>query len=110
MYDHVALVGATGAVGRIVLDQLARRAFPYKRLRLLASERSAGTQVQFGDQTLTVELLQPSAFEGVDLAIGSTPDAVAKDFVPWAVAAGASWSTKAATGGWTRTCRWSCPK
>jgi aspartate-semialdehyde dehydrogenase len=89
VYDHVALVGATGAVGRIVLDQLARRAFPHKRLRLLASERSVGSQVQFGDQTLTVELLQPSAFEGVDLVIASTPDEVAREFVPWAVQAGA---------------------
>jgi aspartate-semialdehyde dehydrogenase len=89
VYDTVALVGATGAVGRIVLDQLASRAFPHKRLRLLASERSAGSKVQFGGQTLTVELLQPSAFEGVDLVIASTPDDVAKEFVPWAVAAGA---------------------
>ncbi len=89
MYDTVALVGATGAVGRIVLDQLARRAFPHKRLRLIASERSAGSQVPFAGQNLTVELLQPSAFEGVDLVIASTPDEVARDFVPWAVAAGA---------------------
>jgi len=89
VYDTVALVGATGAVGRIVLDQLAKRAFPHKRLRLLASARSAGSTVVFGDQTLTVELLQPSAFEGVDLVIASTPDEVAAEFVPWAVKAGA---------------------
>lgn len=89
MYDTVALVGATGAVGRIVLDELAKRNFPYKRLRLLASSRSAGSKVQFGDQTITVELMEPSAFEGVDLVIASTPDDVAADFVPWAVKAGA---------------------
>lgn len=89
MYDTVALVGATGAVGRIVLDQLAKRNFPYKRLRLLASSRSAGSQVQFGDQTITVELLEPGAFAGVDLVIASTPDEVAAEFVPWAVKAGA---------------------
>ena len=89
MYDTVALVGATGAVGRIVLDQLAKRAFPHKTLRLLASARSAGSKVQFGDKTLTVELLQPSAFQGVDLVIASTPDDVAAEFVPWAVQAGA---------------------
>lgn len=89
MYETVALVGATGAVGRIVLDQLAQRAFPHKQLRLLASKRSAGSKVQFAGKTLSVELLQPSAFEGVDLVIASTPDEVAKEFVPWAVAAGA---------------------
>jgi aspartate-semialdehyde dehydrogenase len=89
VYDTIALVGATGAVGRIVLDQLASRAFPHKQLRLLASQRSAGSKVQFGGRTLTVQLLQPSAFEGVDLVIASTPDEVAKEFVPWAVAAGA---------------------
>jgi aspartate-semialdehyde dehydrogenase len=89
VYDTVALVGATGAVGRIVLDQLAKRAFPHKTLRLLASARSAGSTVQFGDKTLTVELLQPSAFQGVDLVIASTPDEVAAEFVPWAVQAGA---------------------
>lgn len=89
MYDNFALVGATGAVGRIVLDELAKRDFPYKSLRLLASARSAGTQVQFGGKTLTVELLQPSAFQGVDLVIGSTPDEVAAEFIPWAVEAGA---------------------
>lgn len=89
MYDTVALVGATGAVGRIVLDQLAKRNFPFKRLRLLASARSAGSKVQFGDQIITVELLEPSAFEGVDLVIASTPDEVAEEFVPWAVKAGA---------------------
>lgn len=89
MYDTVALVGATGAVGRIVLDELAKRKFPHKRLRLLASQRSAGSQVRFGDQSITVELLEPSAFEGVDLVIASTPDEVAAEFVPWAVKAGA---------------------
>lgn len=89
MYDNVALVGATGAVGRIVLDELAKRAFPHKTLRLLASARSVGTQVAFGDKTLTVELLEPSAFEGVDLVIASTPDDVAAEFIPWAVKAGA---------------------
>ncbi len=89
MYDNVALVGATGAVGRIVLDELAKRAFPHKTLRLLASARSVGSQVTFGDKTLTVELLEPSAFAGIDLVIASTPDDVAAEFIPWAVEAGA---------------------
>lgn len=89
MFDCVALVGATGAVGRIVLDQLHARQFPMKRLRLLASSRSAGTIVRFGNQELTVELLEPAAFEGVDLVIASTPDEVSAEFAAWAVDAGA---------------------
>lgn len=88
MYDTVALVGATGAVGRIVLEQLAQRSFPFKQLKLLASARSAGSTVRFGDQELKVELLCPEAFDHIDLAIASTPDEVAAEFVPWAVERG----------------------
>ncbi len=89
MFDCVALVGATGAVGRIVLDQLDARHFPMRRLRLLASARSAGSKVRFRDEEITVELLEPSAFDGVDLVIASTPDEVSAQFAPWAVKAGA---------------------
>lgn len=88
MYDTVALVGATGAVGRIVLEQLAQRSFPFKQLKLLASARSAGSTVRFGDQELKVELLCPEAFDHIDLAIASTPDEVAAEFIPWAVERG----------------------
>lgn len=88
MYDTVALVGATGAVGRIVLEQLASRSFPFKQLKLLASARSAGSTVRFGDHELKVELLCPEAFDHIDLAIASTPDEVAAEFVPWAVERG----------------------
>lgn len=89
MYESIALVGATGAVGRIVLEQLQQRGFPYKELRLLATARSAGTKVQVGDQVIEVELLGPDSFEGVDLVIASTPDEAAAEFVPWAVKSGA---------------------
>lgn len=89
MYESIALVGATGAVGRIVLQQLTQRRFPYQRLKLLASERSAGQVINVGGQNHKVELLQPSSFEGVELVIASTPDEVSKEFAPWAVKAGA---------------------
>ena len=89
MYETLALVGATGAVGRIVLEQLAQRQFPLKRLKLLASERSVGKEVQFNGETLKVELLEPGAFKDVDIVIASTPDEVSRDFAPWAVEAGA---------------------
>lgn len=89
MYETIAVVGATGAVGRIVLQQLAEREFPYRRLKLLASQRTAGTQVRVGDRVLEVELLHPGAFRDVDLVIASTPDEVSAEFAPWAVEAGA---------------------
>lgn len=89
MYETIALVGATGAVGRIVLEQIQQRALPYKKLKLLASARSAGTKVLVGNQEVEVELLCPEAFDGVDLVIASTPDEVAAEFVPWAVERGA---------------------
>lgn len=88
MIDTLAVVGATGAVGRIILDMLVARKFPAKRLKLLASARSAGTPVRVGDSTYDVEVLTPDSFKGVDVAIGSTPDEVAAEFVPWAVERG----------------------
>lgn len=89
MINTLAVVGATGAVGKIVLDEILKQKLAFGTLKLLASKRSAGTQVEFDGQMLTVELLTPEAFEGVDLVIGSTPDEVAAEFVPWAVERGA---------------------
>tara|TARA_R110002049_G_scaffold2750_8_gene22314 strand:+ start:274395 stop:275420 length:1026 start_codon:yes stop_codon:yes gene_type:complete len=89
VYETIALVGATGAVGRIVLEQLAQRKFPYKRIKLLASERSAGREIRFDGKSHTIELLEPDAFKNVDLVIASTPDEVSAEFAPWAVKAGA---------------------
>ena len=89
MYESIALVGATGAVGRIVLEQLAQRNFPYQRLKLLASQRSVGKEVRVGGETLKIELLAPGAFRDVDLVIASTPDEVSQEFAPWAVEEGA---------------------
>ncbi|MGL4511706.1 MAG: aspartate-semialdehyde dehydrogenase [Lacipirellulaceae bacterium] len=88
MFETIAIVGATGAVGRLIRQMLEERDFPAKRVKMLASARSAGTTVRFRGGDVLVEEMTPEAFIGVDLAIGSTPDAVAKEFVPWAKAAG----------------------
>ncbi len=88
MFESLAVVGATGAVGRIILDLLAERNFPAERFKFLASGRSAGKTVLFRGQQHPVELLEPDAFNGVEVAIGSTPDEVAKEFAPWAVERG----------------------
>ncbi len=89
MVRKLAVVGATGAVGQIVLEEIQHQKLAYDELKLLASERSAGKKVKVGDQELTVELLEPGAFDGIDLVIASTPDEVAAECVPWAVEAGA---------------------
>src|SRR4051794_25285704 len=88
LFDSIAIVGATGAVGQLIRSMLEEREFPYEQIKFLASERSAGTTIEFKGEKHTVEELRPEAFDGVDLAIGSTPDPVAKDFVPSAVERG----------------------
>lgn len=88
MFDSIAVVGATGAVGSLILRLLEERNFPYKKITFLASQRSAGKTVTFKGQQHKVEVLRPEAFEGIDLAIGSTPDEVAAEFCPWAVERG----------------------
>lgn len=88
MFENVAVVGATGAVGQIMLQLLEGRKFPAKRFKLVASKRSAGTTVTFMGIPHVVEELCPAVFQGVDLVIASTPDDVAAKELPSAVAAG----------------------
>jgi aspartate-semialdehyde dehydrogenase len=82
---RLAVVGATGAVGREVLRILAQRTFPMRELRLLASPRSAGRKLG----THVVQAVTPQAFDGVDIAIFDTPDGVAEQWVPVAATRGA---------------------
>ena len=86
---HVAIVGAGGAVGREMLDVLRRRNFPVASLRLLGSARSAGRTFDFQGESLPIELLQNGSFAGIDLALFSAGAAVAREFAPVAVQAGA---------------------
>ena len=88
MFETVAVVGATGAVGTLIRRLLEERNFPFRKLKFLASARSAGTKITFAGEEITVEEMRPEAFEGVDLAIGSTPDEIARDFAPWATERG----------------------
>ena len=84
----MAMVGATGAVGRIMVQLLEERPMLAKTYRFLASARSAGSKLKFKGQDYTVELLEPAVFKGIDLVIASTPDEVAAEFLPAAIAAG----------------------
>ena len=86
---HVALVGATGAVGIELLRVLERRDFPVADLRLLASPRSAGKKLTFRGAEWEVAALDEDSFRGIDLAFFSAGAGTSKKFAPLATAAGA---------------------
>jgi aspartate-semialdehyde dehydrogenase len=86
---EVAIVGATGAVGREMVACLEKRNFPVSRLRLYASERSAGRALSFRGERIVVEALDEKAFAGVDLAFFASSAEVSRHYVPAAVKAGA---------------------
>ncbi len=85
----VAIVGATGAVGEVLLQVLAERRFPVGELRPLASERSAGTTVRFRDRPVPVELARPEAFDGADFVFFAATGTLSKDLAPEAARRGA---------------------
>ena len=86
---HVAVLGATGAVGRTMLDVLGERRVQVDRLTLLASERSAGTTVRWGSKEITVEAPRPGIFRGVDVALFSAGADRSKEWAPRAADEGA---------------------
>ena len=88
MFETLAVVGATGAVGTLMREILEARRFPYKKIRFFASKKSAGRKLPFNGQEVVVEELRPEAFDGVDLVISSTPDEVARDYIPEVVRRG----------------------
>ena len=86
---EVAVMGATGAVGQVMLEILAERDFPVGHLRPLASARSAGRLLPFKGGEVEVEELSADSFVGVDLVLASAGGSLSKRFNPHAVAAGA---------------------
>jgi aspartate-semialdehyde dehydrogenase len=86
---NIAIAGATGAVGETLLSILKERAFPIGELVPLASERSAGGTVDFGNRPLVVRNLADYDFAGIDIAFFSAGGSVSREHVPRAVAAGA---------------------
>ena len=86
---HIAIVGATGAVGAELLRVLERRSFPVASLRPIGSSRSAGKSVQFREQSIPVEALNKQSFDKIDIAFFSAGGAISKEYVPLARDAGA---------------------
>jgi aspartate-semialdehyde dehydrogenase len=87
MSVNVAIAGVTGAVGQEFLTVLAQRNFPIRNLRLLASARSAGKQIDFKGKTYTVEELTKDSFKDIQIAFFSAGGSISKEFAPAAVAA-----------------------
>src|ERR1043165_9797488 len=85
---HVAVVGATGAVGAEMLKTLEKRNFPVRKLTLLASVRSAGRKLKFRGEDITVTELTKDAFGGIDIALFSAGGSISKEFAPVAAKAG----------------------
>lgn len=86
---HVAIAGATGAVGLEMLKVLERRKFPVAKLTLLASARSAGKSLYFKGEPQIVQELTENSFAGVDIALFSAGASISTKYIPHAVAAGA---------------------
>ncbi|HXI70688.1 MAG TPA: aspartate-semialdehyde dehydrogenase [Verrucomicrobiae bacterium] len=85
---HVAVVGATGAVGIEMLKTLEKRNFPVGKLTLLASARSVGKKLKFKGQEVTVQELTKDSFAGIDIALFSAGGGISKEFAPIAARAG----------------------
>jgi aspartate-semialdehyde dehydrogenase len=85
---HVAVVGATGAVGVEMIKTLEKRHFPVGKLTLLASARSVGKKLKFKGQEITVTELTKDSFAGIDIALFSAGGGISKEFAPIAAKAG----------------------
>ena len=89
MKPSLAVVGATGAVGTVMLDLLSTRPDVWGEIRLIASARSAGKKLKCRGEELTVVALSPEAFDGIDVAMFDVPDEVSAEWAPIAAARGA---------------------
>src|ERR1700733_9786082 len=85
---HVAIVGATGAMGIEMIKTLEKRNFPVGRLTLLASARSVGKKLKFRGEDIVVKELTKDSFTGVDIALFSAGGSISKEYAPAAVKAG----------------------
>ena len=86
---NVAIIGATGAVGREMIKVLEERKFPVKELVLLASKRSVGIKIPFCGKEIEVKEITHDSFTNIDIVLGATPNPISKEFAPSIVKAGA---------------------
>jgi aspartate-semialdehyde dehydrogenase len=86
---HIGVVGATGQVGNVMRTLLAEREFPVTSIRYFASARSAGKQLPWGEEQITVEDIATADFSGIDIALFSAGGSTSKEWAPKVAAAGA---------------------
>ncbi len=86
---NVAILGATGAVGTELLALLEERNFPLGKLKVLASERSAGKQITFAGEDITIEAVTESSFDDIDIVLASAGGSISKKWLPIATKSGA---------------------
>ena len=86
---NIAVVGATGAVGRQMIATLEKRCLPIKSIIFLSSARSAGTKLSFKGEEVIVQEAKPESFEGIDIALFSAGGSVSKELAPEAAKRGA---------------------
>ena len=86
---NLAILGATGNVGRKFLEILEERNFPFNSVRLLASPKSAGTKIKFHGKEYSIEAATKDSFKEIDLVLASAGGSISKELVPYAVKAGA---------------------
>lgn len=89
MNKNIGIVGATGLVGQEVLRVLADKKFPLNEVKLFASEKSAGKEVVFQNNSITVQKLSPDGFNGLDIVFFCAGEDISKEYVPHAAKAGA---------------------
>lgn len=104
----LAVVGATGAVGTVMLEILSTRRDVWGEIRLLASARSVGRLLRCRGEEIAVQELTEEAFDGVDVAMFDVPDAVSAQWAPVAAAKGAVVIDNPERSGSTPRCRWWC--
>ncbi|MEE9238513.1 MAG: aspartate-semialdehyde dehydrogenase, partial [Thermodesulfobacteriota bacterium] len=86
---NVAIVGASGAVGQEMMGILEERNFPVREIKLLASERSAGKELEFKNNKIKIEKLGNNSFENIDIALFSAGSSRSREFAPIAAQSGA---------------------
>lgn len=88
MKKKIAIVGATGFVGRKMLQVLIEHEFPFESIKALASKKSVGTEIKYQDTAVIVEELTADSFDGIDVALFSAGSAISKEFAPIAATKG----------------------
>src|SRR5206468_6824635 len=107
---HIAVVGATGAVGAELLRVIERRNFSVASLRAIGSARSSGKSVRFHNDSILLEELTDRSFDKIDVAFFSAGGEISRKYVRLPARQTRLQSTTRRFSGWSPTCRWLFPR